>query len=85
MAVRGTRKKHEDHQAPAATVPTSVRSISAPTLTTVLGSISVGRLLDLCRLFGCEVRATSSGKDTLAAKLAAHMSDRLPAVLRGGE
>ena len=48
----------------------------------MLSTLSIGRLLDFCRIFSCEVRATSTSKDPLAAKLALHLGDRLPAVLR---
>lgn len=82
MAVRGTRKKQEEDRAPTATVPTSARLIITPTLASVLAAITGPRLLDLCRLLGCEVRVASGGKEALVAKLAVHMGDRLPAVLR---
>lgn len=55
---------------------------AVPTVASVLAVISAGRLLDLCRLLGCEVRDISGGKDRLVAKLADHLHNRLPALLR---
>jgi len=54
----------------------------APTPASVLATISAGRLLDLCRLLGCEVREISGGKDRIVAKLSEHLRGRLPALLR---
>ena len=48
----------------------------------MLAAISGGRLLDLCRLFGCEVHDITGGKDRLVRKLADHLGNRLPTVLR---
>lgn len=56
--------------------------VSVPTVASVLGVLSTGRLLDLCRQFGCDVRDASGGKDRLVAKLAELLAARLPAVIR---
>lgn len=48
----------------------------------VLATLSGPRLLDLCRLFGCEVHDIAGGKDRLVAKLARQMTGQLPAILR---
>lgn len=53
-----------------------------PDLGSVVATLNGPRLLDLCRLFGCDVHDISGGKDRLVAKLARQMSGRLPAVLR---
>ena len=53
-----------------------------PTIASVLAVLSSARLLDLCRLLGCDVHDRSLAKDRLALKLAQHMEDRLPALLR---
>jgi len=52
---------------------------AVPTVPSVLAVISAGRLLDLCRLLGCEVRKIAGGKDRLVSKLAEHLGARLPA------
>ena len=57
-------------------------SAGTPTLESVLGTLTTGRLLDLCKLFGCEVRESTSSRDRLVRTLTAHLGDRLPAVLR---
>jgi hypothetical protein len=56
--------------------------LRAPTLETVLSVLPPGRLLDLCRLFGCEVREATRARDRLVRTLSVHLADRLPAVLR---
>ncbi len=53
-----------------------------PSVETVLAALSSGRLLDLSRLFGCEIHDIAGGRDRVLAKFAAHLSDRLPALLR---
>ncbi|TKC98152.1 DISARM system SNF2-like helicase DrmD [Polyangium fumosum] len=77
------RKPHKtpDSSAPAQTsvlapVPTT------PTVASVLAVLSAGRLLDLCRLLGCDVRELSAPKDRLLARLADHLGKRLPTLLR---
>src|SRR5690349_6698443 len=50
-------------------------------LVSALGSLSAPRLLDLCRLFGCEVHGTSAGKDRLVQKLSAALAGQLPKLL----
>ncbi|MCU0684371.1 MAG: DISARM system SNF2-like helicase DrmD [Polyangiaceae bacterium] len=54
----------------------------APNLESVLVGLSEKRLLDLCKLLGCDVRERSLPKGRLTRKLAGHMKGRLPAVLR---
>jgi superfamily II DNA or RNA helicase len=53
-----------------------------PSIESVLVTLSGARLLDLCRLFGCEVHSIAGGKDRLVGKLAQQMVARLPAILR---
>lgn len=53
-----------------------------PSVDSVLAVLSGPRLLDLCRLLGCEVHEISGGRERLVRKLADQMRDRLPAVLR---
>ncbi|WP_437718197.1 DISARM system SNF2-like helicase DrmD [Sorangium sp. So ce448] len=55
---------------------------STPTVPSVLAVISAGRLLDLCRLLGCEVRDIAGNKDRLASRLSEHLGRRLPTLLR---
>jgi len=57
-------------------------ALAAPTVSSVISVVSAGRILDLCRLFGCEVCEITGGKDRLVAKLSGHLGGRLPAVLR---
>ena len=54
----------------------------AATVESVLLALTETRILDLSRLFGCEMREASSPKDKLARRLAAHLGPRLPSVLR---
>lgn len=76
-------KRTSTPPASIAPVQTFVATAStAPTVSSVLSVVSSGRLLDLCRLFGCEVRDITGGKDRLVSKLAAHLGSRLPALLR---
>jgi hypothetical protein len=56
--------------------------LASLTLPSVLAVLSTGRLLDLCRLLGCEVRDPGSARDRLLAKLSDHLAGRLPALLR---
>jgi ERCC4-related helicase len=88
MTGRGTRKKPDAGETPmglpaaaAASHQTPVVK-GAPTVESVLGTLSSGRLLDLCRLFGCEVHDITGGKERLVSKLAGQMTGRFPAVLR---
>jgi hypothetical protein len=64
--------------------PPSVSPVDAipPTIDSALGVLTGARLVDLCRLFGCEVHEITGGKEHLVRKLAAQMGGRLPAVLR---
>lgn len=55
---------------------------SVPTVSSVLGVLSTGRVLDLCRQFGCEVHEISANKERIVPKLAAVLESRLPAILR---
>ncbi len=52
------------------------------TTESVLSVLTEARLTDLCRVFGCEVREGSAGKDKLARRVASHVKTQLPAVLR---
>src|SRR5690349_7529843 len=87
MSVRGTGKRSkqvkaaalpEVESAPAAAAP-GPRTI--PSVASVLACLNGPRLLDLCRLLGCEVRDISGGRDRLAQKLAHHMNGRMRAAL----
>ena len=53
-----------------------------PSLETVLDTLAQPRLLDLYRLFGCEVRDAASSKDRLVRKLATTLQGGLPRLLR---
>lgn len=66
---------------PEPIAPVSVRGVhlGMPTTASVLPSLTGERLLDLCRLFGCEVRDTARHRDQLIQKLA---PQSLPALLR---
>src|SRR5438128_1399730 len=57
----------------------------APNTSSVLSALSAERLLDLCRLFGCDVHdglAPAGRKDRLVHKLSSALGQRLPAILR---
>jgi hypothetical protein len=56
--------------------------MASPTLESVLSTLTGSRLLDLCRLFGCEVHDIAGGKDRLVRKLAESLHDRFLALLR---
>lgn len=58
------------------------RDERTPRSESVLSTLSGARLLELCRLFGCEVHDMSGGKDRLVARLARQLTDQLPAILR---
>jgi hypothetical protein len=62
--------------------PTASSVAAAPTVDSILVVLPVGRLIDLCRLFGCEVHDITGSKENLVRKLAAQMTGRLPTVLR---
>jgi hypothetical protein len=53
-----------------------------PSAESVLSTLTAERVVDLCRVFGCDIRRTRSGKDELVAPLARQMRERLPAILR---
>jgi Helicase conserved C-terminal domain/SNF2-related domain len=53
-----------------------------PTVESVVETLTQARLLDLFRLFGCEVRDPGTTKDRLVRKLASHLDGRLPSLLR---
>lgn len=57
-------------------------SAAKPTIDSVLDALTQPRLLDLFRLFGCEVRDPRMAKERLVPKLAAHLDGRLTALLR---
>jgi len=82
----GKGKKSEATSARAATPRpppvTSSVDTGPPTADSILGVLTSARLLDLCRLFGCEVHDITGGKERLVHKLAEQMTGRLPAVLR---
>jgi hypothetical protein len=88
MSGRGTRKKPVSTGAPtpledvAASSSPPPGSKATPSVASVLATVSGTRLLDLCRLFGCEVRDISGGRERLVRKLSDHLSDRLLALLR---
>lgn len=67
--------------AQVAAAPASVRGVhlGPPTTASVLSALTGERLLDLCRLFGCEVRDTARNRDQLIQKL---VPQPLPALLR---
>lgn len=66
---------------PEPIAPASVRAVhlGPPTPTSVLSALTAPRLLDLCRLFGSEVRDGTRSKEQLIAKVGAQS---LPALLR---
>ena len=77
------RKTHKTLENAATAHPFVLPSVSAtPTVQTVLAVLSQGRVLDLCRLLGCEVRDLSGAKDRLVSKVSDHLGKRLPALLR---
>src|SRR5688572_22626590 len=89
MSQRGTRKQPgiAGNEAlpevePVGEAPAIPGERSVPSVDSVLAVLSGPRLLDLCRLLGCEVRDISGGRERLVRKLAYHMRDRLLAVLR---
>lgn len=88
MSGRGTRKTTElggAAEAPGGLAPApkaSAVQTGSPSVESVLGSLSGPRLLDLCRLFGCEVHDVSGGKDGFVRKLADQLTDCLPVVLK---
>ncbi len=80
MAARKPQKT-PDIALPAQTSVLPIET-SVPTVASVLGVLSTGRVLDLCRLLGCDVRDASGGKDRLVAKLADLLDARLPPIVR---
>ena len=86
MSGKGTPKKNDADAAKAGATPrppsASPVESACPTVASVLGILPAARLLDLCRLFGCEVHDITGGKEHLVRKLAAQMNGRLPAVLK---
>ncbi|MFW5740408.1 MAG: SNF2-related protein, partial [Myxococcota bacterium] len=64
-------------------MPTAVQEPpAAPTIASVLDTLTQPRLLDLARLFGSDIREPSTTKDRLVRKLAAQLRGGLPALLR---
>lgn len=88
MAAKGTQTKSRLTRTPTAGAIEGARpsltppASGPPTVATVLACISGPRLLDLCRLFGCDVHELSGARDRLVPKLAEHLRDRLPRLLR---
>lgn len=62
-------------------LPITNESGSVPTELTVLEPFTHPRLLDLARLFGCEIHEPSMTKDRLVGRLARHLRGTLPALL----
>ena len=80
MATRGTQQSTETR---AAAPPLPHAAIAGvPTVESTLAVVAAGRLLDLCRMFGCEVHEALGGRDRIGSKLAEHLRGRLPALLR---
>ncbi len=67
---------------PGALETTARAPTGAPSVESVLATLTGPRLLDLCRLFGCEVHDQASAKDRLVRKLAETLRDRLLTLLR---
>ena len=65
------------------TVNAVAGAATAPSVDTALPLLAESRLLDLCRLFGCEVHGKSVPKDRVTRLLADHLRDRLPALFKG--
>lgn len=61
---------------------TSIAAPPQPSLATVLDTLAQLRLLDLYRLFGCEVRDAAGSKDKLVRKLALELQGGLPRLLK---
>ena len=55
---------------------------AAPTLESVLDTLTQPRLLDLARLFGSDIREPSTTKDRLVRRLGGQLRGGLPALLR---
>ncbi len=75
QAGRGAQKKTSEPRFAA------VAEGGAPSVDATLTTLTEPRLLDLCRLFGCDVRERSAGKERLVRRLADHVRGRLPALL----
>lgn len=56
-------------------------SVDVPTEQTVLESFALSRLLDLTRLFGCEIHEPGMSKERLVGRLGRHLQGTLPALL----
>lgn len=67
---------------PKASAPTVPSPIVKPTVESVVDTLTQPRLLDLFRLFGCEVRDSGNTKERLARKLTNHLDGRLTGLLR---
>jgi hypothetical protein len=80
MAVERTEATRGSHSRAAHAVPG--KATAPPSADTVLPLLAEARLLDLCRLFGCEVHGNAVPKERVARILADHLRDRLPALLR---
>ncbi|MCU0657953.1 MAG: DISARM system SNF2-like helicase DrmD [Polyangiaceae bacterium] len=65
-----------------APVSPPVAEPSAPTLASILASLSAPRLLDLCRTLGADVHGGTSAKEQLVERLASQLHERMPALLR---
>src|SRR5512145_870166 len=62
-------------------LPIAAVSVEIPTEQSVLESFTLSRLLDLARLFGCEIHEPSMFKDRLVGRLGRHLQGTLPALL----
>lgn len=60
----------------------SIAPSGPPSLDTVLETLAQPRLLDLYRLFGCEVRDSATSKEKLVRKLALELQGGLPRLLK---
>lgn len=60
----------------------SVSQGALPTTGSVLGALSTERLLDLCRLFGCDLRGGGRQRDRVIGKLETRLGGQLPSLLR---
>jgi len=82
MNDRGVRKKPGISDTPEQAAQAGAGRKGPPTLESALATLTGTRLLDLCRLFGCEVHDIAGGKDRLVRKLTDALRDRLLALLR---
>src|SRR5512145_3494649 len=62
-------------------LPIAAVSVEIPTEQSVLESFTLSRLLDLARLFGCEIHEPGMTKDRLVGRLGRHLQGTLAALL----